>query len=210
MELQFTFVHQSSVMRSELFWRIKQLAAIIPSRRFGTTYHATYSWFQKMEPIGCPETSTKDTTLRSAISQKSAYLICIASKAWNHPGVTYFMSSLRPNGIFQPPDWHKEVSGVQQTHGYYRFLVTGPRKDKYISIYIYIDIYIYIYTHTHTPLIKKRPNFLNSAPTSKESALRLLRASSVFLVKQLKCLCKLFSKLAAKFHTHTHVVLQAL
>jgi hypothetical protein len=52
------------------------------------------------------------------------------------------------------------------------------------------------------PLIKKRPNFLNSAPTSTESALPLLSARSVCVVKQLKCLCKIFTKFAAKFHTH--------
>jgi hypothetical protein len=61
----------------------------------------------------------KITTLRSGISHKSAYLICVAPVAWNHPGVDYFMNSLKPNAIFQAPDWHKEVSGVQQTHGYY-------------------------------------------------------------------------------------------
>jgi hypothetical protein len=59
-------------------------------------------------------------------------------------------------------------------------------------------------TRTCTTVFKKRPNFLNSAPTSIERALRLLSAPSVCLVKQLKCLCKIFTKFAAKFHTHTH------
>jgi hypothetical protein len=61
----------------------------------------------------------------------------------------------------------------------------------------------------NTTVFQKRPNFLNSAPTITESALRLLSAPSVYLVKQLKFLCKIFTKFAAKFHIHTHVVLQA-
>jgi hypothetical protein len=56
----------------------------------------------------------------------------------------------------------------------------------------------------NTTVFKKRPNFLNSAPTSTQSALRLLSAPSVCLVKQLKCHCKIFPKFAAKYHTHTH------
>jgi hypothetical protein len=51
-------------------------------------------------------------------------------------------------------------------------------------------------------VLKERPNFLYSAPTSTESALRLLSAPSVCLVKQLKCLCIIFTKFAAKFHTY--------
>jgi hypothetical protein len=42
-------------------------------------------------------------------------------------------------------------------------------------------------------VFKKRPNFLNSAPTSTERAAAAER-SSVCFVKQLKCLCKIFSK----------------
>jgi hypothetical protein len=54
------------------------------------------------------------------------------------------------------------------------------------------------------PLYSKRDRtFLNSAPTSTESALRLLNAPSVCLVEQLKCLCKIFTKFAANLHTHT-------
>jgi hypothetical protein len=58
--------------------------------------------------------------------------------------------------------------------------------------------------HTYTTVFKKRPNFLNSAPTSAGSALRLLSAPSVCLVKQLKCLCKICSKFAVNLHTHAH------
>jgi hypothetical protein len=57
---------------------------------------------------------------------------------------------------------------------------------------------------TKIPLFKKRPNFLNSAPISTESALRLLSAPSVCLVKQLKCVGKIVTKFAAKFHKYTH------
>jgi len=42
-------------------------------------------------------------------------------------------------------------------------------------------IYIYIYTRG---LFKKRPNFLNRAPTSIESALRLLSAPSIRVLRQ--------------------------
>jgi hypothetical protein len=56
---------------------------------------------------------------------------------------------------------------------------------------------------------KRDRTFLNSAPTSIESALRLLSASSVCLVKQLKCLCKIFTKFCSKI-SHTNFVLQAL
>jgi hypothetical protein len=61
-----------------------------------------------------------------------------------------------------------------------------------------------IYTSIYTTVFKKRPIFLNSAPTSTERAQRVLGAPSVCLVKQMKCLSKIFTKFAAKFHTHTH------
>jgi len=52
----------------------------------------------------------------------------------------------------------------------------------------FIYTYIYIYTHTYIIYIrgtfKKGLNFLNSAPTSTESALRLLGAPSVRALQQ--------------------------
>jgi hypothetical protein len=48
--------------------------------------------------------------------------------------------------------------------------------DHLLFSFTFIYVYIYIYTRG---VFKKRPNFLNSAPTSLESALRLLSATSV-------------------------------
>jgi hypothetical protein len=58
----------------------------------------------------------------------------------------------------------------------------------------------------YTTVFKKRPNLLKSAPTYTESALGLLSAPSVCVVKQLKCLCKTFTRFTANFHTHTYTL----
>jgi hypothetical protein len=58
-----------------------------------------------------------------------------------------------------------------------------PFSNHYIYIYIYTYICVYIYIHTRG-VFKKRMNFLNSAPTSIESALRLLSAPGVRFWKQ--------------------------
>jgi hypothetical protein len=53
-----------------------------------------------------------------------------------------------------------------------------------------------IFTDRHSALFKKLKTLI--ALSSARTVL------SVCLVKQFKCLCKIFTKFAAKFHTHTH------
>jgi hypothetical protein len=49
---------------------------------------------------------------------------------------------------------------------------------KNLCIFLLIVCGKMLYDVWHTPVFKKRPNFLNSSPTSTESALRLLNAPS--------------------------------
>ena len=58
-----------------------------------------------------------------------------------------------------------------------------------------------IFTDQHSALFKKLKPLI---------ALRSAHTVPACLVKQLKCLCKIFRNFATKFHTHTHVVLQIL
>jgi len=65
-------------LRSELFWDITQRIAVIPYRRFGTTYRVSTSRIKKSKeksPCGI-------ITSRCVMTQKSADLVYFSAEAW--------------------------------------------------------------------------------------------------------------------------------
>jgi hypothetical protein len=77
--------------RSALFLGSTQRIMVIPCRRFGrNTYRShlqeswTLSWPLKMEPVECPETSTRNYhhALRNDPEERSSYLLLGGSLKW--------------------------------------------------------------------------------------------------------------------------------